>query len=620
MKHLGTCASFRGVSAVFASLLIMGITQAASGAVIRVAKGGNNAFDGSDWSLAKGTVQAAITAASAGGEVWVAKGVYAENITLKGGVAVYGGFAGGETARSQRNWGANVTVLDGNASGTVVTCPSGLTSTAAIDGFTIRNGLGAFGGGISCTSSSPTIANNTISGNSATYGGGIFCYYNSSPSISDNIITGNTASYGGGIECTSSSSPSIANNTITDNTAGYGGGIDCGSSSPTISSNTIAGNSAAFNGGGIECATSSSPTIVNNTVTGNSAPYGGGGIQCAYSSPTITNNTVTGNTASAGGGGIQSTGASPAISNNIVAVNSQGVFADSGGTPSLRNNDSFGNTGGNYSGLSAGTGDISKDPLFVSAATGDYHLTDASLCIDAGWSSAPGLPAVDKDGSPRIQGAAVDIGAYEHAPTAISVPAIGLAKAVADGKPVSLTAKVVTAVFTGAFYVEEPDRSAGIRVSSGIPVSVGNVVNISGAMATADGERQIVAAEVSVTSSVNPLAALTLSGRSVGGSDLDLQQGVKGGIGLSNIGLLIRTFGTVAYVDTGGQFFDIWDGSAVQDASGNNGVRIWAPGLQLPASGSFAVVTGISSCATSGPDLYPLVRVRGQGDIQTAAP
>lgn len=45
------------------------------------------------------------------------------------------------------------------------------------------------------------------------------------------------------------------------------------------------------------------------------------------------------------------------------------------------------------------------------------------------------------------------------------------------------------------------------------------------------------------------------------------------------------------------------------------GVRVWAPGLALPAVGSFVTVTGINSCYRANEDLYPLLRVRGQEDI-----
>jgi len=46
-------------------------------------------------------------------------------------------------------------------------------------------------------------------------------------------------------------------------------------------------------------------------------------------------------------------------------------------------------------------------------------LQFGSPVIDAGDSSAPGLPSTDFDGFPRIQGAAVDIGAFEFFAAAI---------------------------------------------------------------------------------------------------------------------------------------------------------------------------------------------------------
>ncbi len=60
----------------------------------------------------------------------------------------------------------------------------------------------------------------------------------------------------------------------------------------------------------------------------------------------------------------------------------------------------------------AGTGNITANPLFVNAGAGDFHLTSTSPCIDAG--AEDGAPDVDFDGTPRPQGAGVDIGAYEY--------------------------------------------------------------------------------------------------------------------------------------------------------------------------------------------------------------
>ena len=57
------------------------------------------------------SLQAALDAAASGDQVWVAAGTYVENITMKIGVALYGGFAGTETYLSQRSWTAVATLF-----------------------------------------------------------------------------------------------------------------------------------------------------------------------------------------------------------------------------------------------------------------------------------------------------------------------------------------------------------------------------------------------------------------------------------------------------------------------------------------------------------------------------
>ena len=447
------------------------------------------AFDGTSWGTAFHTIQEGINAAAAkpgGDEVWVAAcadppGAYVENITLKEDVHLYGGFVGGETQREQRDWEANETIIDGNQAGSVVTAED--VDIATIDGFTIRNGsgtlvsvggisIGYWGGGIYCYyNSSPSISNNTITGNSATWcGGGICCYYNSSPSISNNTITGNSATSSGGGICCSSSSPSISNNTITANSAGEdGGGIWCYSSSPSISSNTITANSADGYGDGIYLGLNSSPTISGNRIALNtgegiycesgesvisdnviSANSATGvtcsgdnslisnvicgntegvrckntdtvannivscnrreGILCIEGWPTITSNTIVGNWQ----GVRHSSGASSHLSNNIIAFNVIGISTSgTSSLPSLWRNNVYGNVEADYDGLPAGLVDMSRDPQFMSLNYGDLHIASTSPCRDAGDSLVEGLQSTDVDGQPRIDGLAVDIGADE---------------------------------------------------------------------------------------------------------------------------------------------------------------------------------------------------------------
>ena len=369
---------------------------------------------------------------------------------------------------------------------------------------------------------------------------------------------------------------------------------------------------------GIYCS-NSGPALTNNTITEN-ASYG---IYCDHSSPAITNNTITGSNST---GVCCYTDSLPTITNNIIAFNATGIHRyDSYNSPVLRNNCVYNpGMGRDYSNLSAGTGDISADPLFVDRAARDLRLLPGSPCIDAGYDT--GIPSwllVDLDGNPRISGAHVDIGAYEFQHPATSIPN---ARGGKDGAPVSLIGVIVTAAWPDVLYVEQPDRACGIRVEkAGHGLAVGQSATVEGVMGTTtDGERMINATSAS-GSAGQALPALGMTSRSLGGADSagysaadgTGQQGVTGGTGLNNIGLLVRVAGRVTFVDPGGQFFTLWDGSVVEDADGHDGVRVSAPGLTLPALDEFATVTGISSCYKSGADLYPRVLARTAGDIVT---
>jgi parallel beta-helix repeat protein len=309
-----------------------------------------------------GTIQEAIDAAVEGDIIGVFKGTYTENLTIAKDITIISAS------------GASATIIDGNDSGSVVVFSGGVTSNAVLDGFTIQNGSADIGGGgIHCDSSSPTIMNCTITGNSADsyygsvrYGGGIYCD-SSSPTITNCTITGNSAkcSSGGGIYCTNSSSLTITDCIISDNTAGKGGGIYCtDSSSLTITDSTISYNSTEYGAGGIYCTDSSSLTITDSTITGNStsARYTGGGIvvysatitNCTISnnhgggiycsdSSTITNCTITGNSAAGyygNGGGINvASNSSPAIRNCTISNNTaNGFFGGVGGGIDIRSN------------------------------------------------------------------------------------------------------------------------------------------------------------------------------------------------------------------------------------------------------------------------------------------
>ncbi len=236
------------------------------------------------------SIQAGIDAAEDGNLILVAPGTYVENIDFFG-----------KSITLQSEAGADLTIIDGDQAGSVVALTSGETEDTVIDGFTIQNGKRSDGGGIYCSNSSPTITNCTITSNIAyDEGGGIYSSGSFSwPKITNCTISENTCigggliqppcGDGGGIYC--GGGMTIANSTISGNSAGeLGGGIYCGYSSPMITGCTIIGNNARNYGGGIYCrGIEASPTITNCTITRNGDGHNTAGFYCEDSSAVMTN-------------------------------------------------------------------------------------------------------------------------------------------------------------------------------------------------------------------------------------------------------------------------------------------------------------------------------------------
>lgn len=386
-------------------------------------------------------------------------------------------------------------------------------------------------------------------------------------------------------------------------------------SSPAVITNNIfdCGNYGLYIGGGT--------SVISGNVIVNAALQGvnliGGEFGREESSSIITNNTIVGN----GQIGIRSYGTSPIITNNIIARNGTGILhskASNGhpANPVLSHNDVFGNTT-NYSGLSAGATDISLDPKLKDSLA-DFHLTENSPCIDVGISSAPGLEALDIDGEGRIYRLSVDIGADEYwtAPLDISQ-----AKKSADGTFVTGSRSVVTAVTFDYFYIEAADRSSAIRVCRpGHTMTVGKTASVTGTMRTTeDGERYVDNPTVFVdgTGTVLPMI---ITNKDLGGADWNYnpstgsgQRGVEDGVGLNNIGLLVKTTGLVTVV--GDDFFYIDDGTHAHDRSIFNGIRVPCGSMAKPVKGQQVSVTGISSIMNIGGRFFRSIRPRTVEDI-----
>ncbi len=268
----------------------------------------------SDTSLA--SLQSALDAATPGATVWVGPGSYLEAEIDFHGKAV----------QLRSTQGPETTLVDAGGGGTVVLFQSGEDEETVLDGFSLSGGTATEGGGIFLFYSSPSIAWCTIEDNQADYGAGMFLF-GAAPALSRLSIGNNDATTEGGGVYMKSSTATLVDVTITDNiTAGQGGGICLRASSPTMEDVVVSGNDADL-GGGAYLASGSAPIASHLQVTGNTASKGAG-LYLDSASPSLTNCTIAANVAGGDGGGGYFKSSSPILANVWVAEN---IAANFGG-------------------------------------------------------------------------------------------------------------------------------------------------------------------------------------------------------------------------------------------------------------------------------------------------
>ena len=198
------------------------------------------------------TLTAAVSKTQDGDTIQVAAGIYHEHVTIARDVTVQGDPAGS-------------TILDGQQDGQqqdveVVRIISDATPpTVTLQHLTIQNGAGQEAGGIH-NFGTLTVANCTITKNSATAGSG------------------------GGIN--NRHTLTVQNSTISNNTArGAGGGI-LNVGILTVQASTLTGNTASSTGGGIDNQPGATQLrVINSTITGNTASGDGEASRTARRRP-----------------------------------------------------------------------------------------------------------------------------------------------------------------------------------------------------------------------------------------------------------------------------------------------------------------------------------------------
>ena len=423
------------LSLVFLTVLALGNARpAAAASIIFVKQSAHGANNGATWANAYTNLQVALGSASPGEQVWVAAGTYYPtndsnrgiSFLLKNGVAIYGGFAGGETVLKQRKPSVNITILNGNIANPSIATDnsyhvvdgSGANNTAILDGFKIvggyANGLNPTeeGGGIYIGSGGPTLRNLTVNSNyAALYGGGVYAHGN--PVLSNVVLNGNMAgNEGGGLFAESGSTAIVTNAIFSSNSAvNQGGGLFIElASSPKITNATFVSNTST-NGGGISIE-NAYPTFTNITVQGNTASNNGGGLYTYISTWSMTNATFSGNSAGVYGNGMyKDTDSTVTIYNSIFWGDGATEIGNESIGPTIYNSDIAGSA---CPGVC--TNVTNADPhLGVLHKNGGFTQTMAlgsgSAAIDQGDNAT--CAKRDQRGVLRPQGPACDAGAYE---------------------------------------------------------------------------------------------------------------------------------------------------------------------------------------------------------------
>ena len=153
---------------------------------------------------------------------------------------------------------------------------------------------------------------------------------------------------------------------------------------------------------------------------------------------------------------------------------------------------------------------------------------------------------------------------------------IGSIKGLANGTPVELANKVLYLKRAAFGYIEEADRTRGIRVEGSIPSSENDLVLLVGTVqTTAGGERYILVDQMASdgTGAVGPLG---VTNRAL---LVELMEG-----------LYVRAWGLVKAGSIAGNSFVITDGSD------ETGIRVVTPAAPGVTEGEFVTVVGAAGC------------------------
>lgn len=381
-------------SALIRFLVLFGVllapaSHAASQTTYFVDADVNDGGDGLSWGTAYNDLQSALGDAMTGDEIWVAEGTYtpttdpndrAAAFQLVNGVGLYGGFAGTETLRSERDFENNVTILSGdlndddlpgfvNVTDNCYHVVNGTNTGSAtiVDGFTIRGGnvdsgeppANGIGSAVYISTGSPQFHNCRFENNLTMIvpqelragAGAIGLENGADPDFVNCRFIGNHAALAGAVFARPGASARFVDCMFLDNTSDENAGAvthdETGAGVMAFSRCVFVGNQATGDGGAVtivghtstfvKCdfidntaqgqggaiaAFAANVALVNCRIFGNDAGSNGGGIYNNDSPTHLINCIVGGNVADSVGGGMYNTNADTQITNSTFSGNS----------------------------------------------------------------------------------------------------------------------------------------------------------------------------------------------------------------------------------------------------------------------------------------------------------
>ncbi len=233
--------------------------------------------------------------------------------------------------------------------------------------------------------------------------------------------------------------------------------------------------------------------------------------------------------------------------------------------------------------LALETGDVDRNAVYVSGSGSTtlafrYAVQLADAAADLDYKATNSLTGTVRDLAGNLAnlalpapGAAGSLGASKDIAIA-TVGSVAEARGAGVGELVRLGGKMLYLKRSGFGYVEEPDRTAGIRIEGAVTSAEGDLVTLYGVrQATAGGEPFVLLGGM-ITVGTGAAAPLGAANRSVLEGLMD--------------GLLVKTWGMVKPGSiTAGSF-------VLSDGSDDAGIQVFTNGTPAVADGQFVAVTG----------------------------